>query len=90
VHPRLPSRVPQSRGAQAPTRKPPAAPPRVPVLRPPHPPRSPLRASLRGASKLRRGRSDPVALTSWLGSSSSRDGPPAAVPAGPEAQPGAG
>lgn len=51
----------------------------------PCPPRSPLRASPRGDDELRRDHPDPAALTSLLGSSSSREHPPAAVTAGPEA-----
>lgn len=52
------------------------------------PPRSALRASSRGDGEFGRDRPDPVALTSVSGSSSSRERPPVAVPAGPKEQRG--
>lgn len=91
-----PTQAAEGRRAEAPSRaahgadSPPASRAQLPAPSSPRPPRSPLRSSPRGDGKLRRDRPDPLALTSLLRSSSSRECLPAAVPGGTQGSAGHG
>lgn len=91
-----PTQAAEGRRAEAPSRaahgadSPPASRAQLPAPSSPRPPRSPLRSSPRGDGKLRRDRPDPLALTSLLRSSSSRECLLAAVPGGTQGSAGHG